>query len=68
MEMKAIICPIVNQIWLLPFMHCPYYFVISLTQQLTTFGRCKPSSPVSCHVPQLAYLFANLGNHLNVFP
>ena len=34
--MKAHICLIVRNIWLLAFMHCLYSFVISLTQQLDT--------------------------------
>ena len=35
-KMKLVpICSIVNQIWLLPSMHCLYCFVFSYTQQLT---------------------------------
>ena len=46
--MKARICPIVKQVWLLPFMHCLYCFGISLTLQLTTWA------DTSLHLPKMS--------------
>ena len=36
-QLRLPICPIVKQIWLLPFTHCLCCFVITQTQQLTTW-------------------------------
>ena len=44
-EVKACICPIVKQLWLLPLMHCLYCFCIFINSTAYHLDRYKPSPP-----------------------
>ena len=50
--MKARFCPIVKQIWLLPFFSCLYCFGLSQTHELTLLGRYEPRLPLAIVLPR----------------
>ena len=55
-EMKAHICPIVKQIWLLFFMYYLQFLAFHKHSSLP-LGRYEPSSPVICCTPQFTLQF-----------